>query len=266
MNVYQHAYQRSRARKRGEDVPLQRTRRPSECGHLAGTPAYKRWQNEREAAKQGRVLPPYLTNAERLAERPRTALLKWADRYADRLRKKFYAAENRRMREVWHGQDSTKHEYLERQRVSAQQRYTSDPARERQRVSTYKHAHPEKVALIGDRRQQRAALYADGSLTPEVVGQLFGEAKSCPYCERKLGSGNKSLDHIIALSLGGAHAVHNVLISCRECNLRKRALTFAEWVKTLSASCERRATRIYRQRYGCEPQQAALTLVWSKVG
>lgn len=223
------------------------------------TPEYKRKQLEAEAAKAGRSLPAYMPQAER--ERGHAMLM--AETKADVIRRRFAKSEYRRLREIWWKSHKHSEEYRESHRVRYRAFYKLNSERERQRVVAYKHANPEKVAVVGDRRKQRAALYADGSLTRDQVGKLFQEAKRCPYCERRLDATNKSLDHLEPLSKGGAHALHNVLISCRDCNIRKHATPFAEWIKTLSVSCERRVLRIYRQQYGVEPEQAGLTLVWS---
>jgi 5-methylcytosine-specific restriction endonuclease McrA len=138
--------------------------------------------------------------------------------------------------------------------------YYNNLESERLRVTVYKHSHPDRVVKWGDKRKKLAAEQADGSLTHERVGELFGSAKLCPYCERKLTQGNKTLDHLIALSLGGSHGIHNTLICCRTCNMRKNAKPFVEWIVTLSESCERRARKIYRQRYGAEPEQQTMGL------
>jgi hypothetical protein len=145
----------------------------------------------------------------------------------------------------------------------SRKRYQDNPDRERLRVTYYKHANPDKAAKWGEKRKQLAAEQSDGSLTHDKVGELFGSSKRCPYCERELTPQNKTLDHMIALCLGGSHGIHNVLICCRTCNMRKNAKPFVEWISTLSESCERRARRIYRQRYGVEPEQAIIKLKYA---
>ncbi len=224
------------------------------------TPEFKRAWRERQGQRNGRTLAQYKPQAQREHE----AAMARVEMCADKLRRRFQREQSKCLYATWW--DGYKHspEYLEEKRIAFSQRYQRDPESERLRIVKYKHSNPDKVAKWGDKRKQRAALYSDGSLTREEVGRLFGEAKRCPYCERELNGSNKSLDHMIPLSRGGAHGLRNVLISCRECNLRKKAIPFGEWIKTLSASCERRAARIYRQRYGTDPCQATLTLAWSQ--
>jgi 5-methylcytosine-specific restriction endonuclease McrA len=139
-------------------------------------------------------------------------------------------------------------------------RYYKNIESERHRVVLYKHSHPEKVARWDDKRKQLAADYSDGSLSHDICGKMFASAKRCPYCERALNPSNKTLDHIVPLSRGGAHGIHNTLICCRPCNVRKKAMDFSEWISTLSESCERRARKIYRERYRADPKQSTLAL------
>lgn len=145
-------------------------------------------------------------------------------------------------------------------KARCRKRYADNPERERLRVVIYKHSHPDKVARWDDKRKQRAAEQSDGSLDHAVVGGMFAAGKRCPYCERRLTSQNKSLDHMVPLSRGGSHGIHNVVICCRSCNLRKRDMAFADWIATLSEGCERRARRLYAQRYGAQPEQATMGL------
>lgn len=147
-----------------------------------------------------------------------------------------------------------------KRRDAYRKRYAENTEKEKQRIVIYKHAHPDKVAKWGDRRKHRAAEQADGSLDHTVVGGMFAARGRCPYCERKLTAQNKSLDHMVPLSRGGSHGIHNVVICCRSCNLRKHDMAFADWIGTLSASCERRARRLYAQRYGTQPEQATMAL------
>jgi len=51
----------------------------------------------------------------------------------------------------------------------------------------------------------------------------------CAYC----GSTEKlTLDHVVALSKGGAHAESNLLVACKSCNSSKGVKPVAEWLAT----------------------------------
>lgn len=200
------------------------------------------------------------------------ALMRKADRGARQIATRAYArwmrslekqfqktdpevVENRRRasRLRYHGSSNEKKE-------ESKARYYANIESERLRSTLYKHTHPHVTARWNEKRKQIAFRLADGSLTHDVCGKLFSAAKRCPYCERKISTENKALDHMVPLSKGGAHGIHNVLICCRDCNLRKRNMSFSEWCSTLSASCEKRARKIYRQRHGVEPEQKEMEL------
>lgn len=109
-------------------------------------------------------------------------------------------------------------------------KYQRDPVAERSRVRLYKHANPERVALWGDRRQQLAASTSDGTLTRRAVVMLLALAHTCPYCDTPLCDENKSLDHIIPLSRGGAHSIENAVVCCATCNISKNNRTPLEYM------------------------------------
>lgn len=199
------------------------------------------------------------------------ALMRKADRRARNLGNKIYVQWMRSVEVMFYREP----EQVEQRRVKSRARYVANAClikdqykkryarnieHERLRQVVYKHSNPDKVAKWGEKRKQMAAANADGSLTHSVCDEMFKSAKRCPYCERGLNAGNKTLDHIIPLSKGGAHGIHNVLIFCRTCNLRKKAMDFSEWMSTLSESCEKKSRAIYRQRYGADPTQREMEL------
>jgi hypothetical protein len=108
--------------------------------------------------------------------------------------------------------------------VQYRARYAVDPAfRESERKRT-----------SGTRWTNRADGRDDGTLDRATVRSLFAAAKSCAYCLSPMKSGDKSLDHMTPLSLGGWHSVHNVLVCCRRCNSAKHNKPWDEWVESLS--------------------------------
>jgi len=80
------------------------------------------------------------------------------------------------------------------------------------------------------RNQRRKALKL-GATVGQVDEQRVFEAcgNRCVYC----GSTEKlTLDHVIALSKGGAHAESNLVAACLSCNCSKGARPVAEWLAT----------------------------------
>lgn len=106
-------------------------------------------------------------------------------------------------------------------------RYKHDPAfaqRERDRAIVFRFTNPD-IAVKSDPGQhwQLAASRADGSVTRAVVRKLL-RAKRCYICGVELTPGNRSIDHRIALILGGAHTAENLAACCLPCNRRKGGL------------------------------------------
>lgn len=104
-------------------------------------------------------------------------------------------------------------------------RYWCDPA--------FRAKEIEKVQVLKERRAQRIAVACDGTLTGEVIVALFAAAKDCRYCGELMRSVDKSLDHKIPLSAGGAHSITNVVVCCKTCNTLKADRTIDEWIAAL---------------------------------
>jgi len=103
-------------------------------------------------------------------------------------------------------------------------RYQNDAEfaqRERERAIVFRFTHPE-IAAKCDRGDhwRLATLRADGSVTEEVVRKLL-RASSCYLCGVELTPDNRSIDHRIALALGGGHTASNLAPCCLACNARK---------------------------------------------
>ncbi|MBN1460596.1 MAG: hypothetical protein JXA57_13765 [Armatimonadetes bacterium] len=103
-------------------------------------------------------------------------------------------------------------------------RYKHDPAfaqRERERAIVYRFTHPE-IAVKSDpgNHWRLAAARADGSVTETVVRALL-TASSCYLCGVELTPENRSIDHRVALILGGNHSAANLAACCMPCNREK---------------------------------------------
>lgn len=95
----------------------------------------------------------------------------------------------------------------------------------------------DRIMSDGNSRARRTVLLrerADGSLTIEVLKQLFADAKDCPYCGVTMKSREKTLDHINPISRGGVHSLSNVVVCCRRCNSLKRDLGLVPFLAMLS--------------------------------
>lgn len=107
--------------------------------------------------------------------------------------------------------------------------YTQEYARRYPNYSAqYRHSHPEMWHRVSANRAKMMRETSDGTLTRDVIERLFAESTQCPYCGveisdrvKKRSDNRKSLDHVVPLSRGGTHSIHNIVICCWKCNRLK---------------------------------------------
>lgn len=56
---------------------------------------------------------------------------------------------------------------------------------------------------------------------------------SCYYCGKVLTKKDITMDHIVPLSQGGKSVKSNLVICCRECNIKKKDMDFIEWLNQI---------------------------------
>lgn len=80
--------------------------------------------------------------------------------------------------------------------------------------------------LRGNGAKRRARIR--GAKVEKINPNLVYMAKNCYWCGKRL-SGDHSLDHVVPISKGGAHASFNVVASCLQCNKSKNAKMPDQW-------------------------------------
>ncbi len=96
------------------------------------------------------------------------------------------------------------------------------------------------------KRRTGQTMRADGTATTAVI--LGG--KRCLYCDCILHEKNRTHDHMRPLSRGGVHSAANIAPCCHDCNSRKGAKGFEQWVATLAPKDSRRAVAYFEKRNG----------------
>jgi len=61
------------------------------------------------------------------------------------------------------------------------------------------------------------------------------QAGICYYCNKEVGRGNLTMDHIVPLSRGGKSKKGNIVPACKECNNKKKYLLPIEWEEYLQS-------------------------------
>lgn len=89
--------------------------------------------------------------------------------------------------------------------------------------------NPDKSREQVRRRRARKANATIGIVDEVAVYELYNY--TCIYCG---ATQNLTLDHVIALAVGGAHTEDNLVLACQRCNSSKREKPLADWLHTQS--------------------------------
>ena len=106
-----------------------------------------------------------------------------------------------------------------------------EAARERKRERRWYHENLEEArARVREKVNRRRARTVGATI--ELVDdlkiyELYNH--TCVYCGSKE---DLTLDHIVSLAAGGAHAEDNLVVACRSCNSSKYIKPLEEWLQT----------------------------------
>lgn len=110
------------------------------------------------------------------------------------------------------------------QRSQCRSNGSADRYRESLALDPAKAAHARSLAT--DRASRRRCREAQVERAPYSRADVFARwGGRCAYCDDVA----TEIDHVIAISLGGADAPHNVVPACGTCNRSKGAKTLADW-------------------------------------
>jgi len=101
-----------------------------------------------------------------------------------------------------------------------QRHYYADHADERRaKAQEWRVAHPEESRAHGLRRR---ALQAGVTIEPVNASEVYErDHYLCHVCRRLVPARERSLDHLIPLTRGGAHSMNNVALAHRRCNSKR---------------------------------------------
>ena len=104
--------------------------------------------------------------------------------------------------------------------------------------------NPARKAVWDSVRKLREADQSDGSVTRLSIARMKRGARLCAYCGCTLH--RKQTDHMIPLALGGEHSLRNIVIVCPDCNQRKHALSYEEWIERVDPKHRDRVVALMR--------------------
>ena len=137
----------------------------------------------------------------------------------------------------------------------------SNPEKRAETCRNYRHSHRNIQNANNIERRKRLASQSDGSITPQFLSRIFSQTNNCLYCGcdlvESVAVGRwedvKTLDHIVPLASGGGHAQENVIVCCRQCNIKKGTMDFSKWIDMLDEPYKTEALAMYRSKNNANP-------------
>lgn len=104
-----------------------------------------------------------------------------------------------------------------------------------ERARAWIKANPERRRVIVFNYDSRRRSWIRGGVSGRVIAAwLEAQDRRCHWCAVDC-SDDFHIDHIIPLSRGGEHELHNMAVSCPSCNLRKNAKMPEQFLAELAA-------------------------------
>lgn len=98
------------------------------------------------------------------------------------------------------------------------------------RAAYYRDNRDKIIAYVSARRVQVRSNPADRPALVDFYNSLRTlELIQCYWCGKDTKVGDRHGDHVVPISLGGVHAVSNLVCSCVTCNCTKRGMSPEEW-------------------------------------
>lgn len=218
-------------------------------GHDAGrTPSYEEKKERKRMSACARSKKWRAKNAERVKaqnkkwrianpEKAKAGQKRWRTENTEKAKmgQKKYCAENPAKEKARY--KKYRDENRDKVRAASKKHYDSNPDKQRERVKRYHAANPDKVRQNSHIRRARKIGALVGSPTRILDwAKSIRESKqvACYWCGLRFIGKKAHLDHIVALTKGGAHSIENLCISCPRCNQSKHAKTLEQWNKTLT--------------------------------
>ncbi len=206
----------------------------------ASTPEYHRLQRERVAAKDMCAYVPQV-------ERERIGRMVDADEHADRIRSQWMREWLRPFRKSDLELYQTDAEHRAKMQAAYRASYARRREFERARSRAWNTSHPQERLAQQYRRIDRVISGADGTASAHAIAQLKQQATHCAYCAAQLT--RRETDHMVALVLGGAHSLRNIVVVCPTCNRKKSTLSYPKWTERVAPEHRGRVVALYLDRY-----------------
>jgi 5-methylcytosine-specific restriction endonuclease McrA len=150
---------------------------------------------------------------------------------ADKINKQYYLAKRDDIREYKRKYREANIEYiLEQGRKYREANREILSKKQREYSKTEKGRIVEKVSQQNRRYLKRYNTNPGDKLTAKQIKYLTEIYTHCVYCDTELTPDNTHIDHVHPLSKGGSHSIDNVVLACKDCNLRKNDKPLDQWL------------------------------------
>lgn len=103
----------------------------------------------------------------------------------------------------------------------------------KERGAEWRKNNPERVRALSRGWNHLRYKYVKGGVSAAVLATwVAAQPKVCHWCGQRCAK-RYEIDHILALSQGGQHQLHNLCIACRPCNRRKSDRDPIEWAQSI---------------------------------
>lgn len=96
-----------------------------------------------------------------------------------------------------------------------------DKEKAKERTAKYRETHPErwKAAHRIHQHNRKSKIKAtdDGTVTDEFLKEIYSRM-NCYWCGLFVDEEDRTLEHVVELSEGGAHSASNIEMACLSCN------------------------------------------------
>lgn len=117
-------------------------------------------------------------------------------------------------------------------RLLNQTRY-KNPAKAAEHTRAYRERHPERTKanhrIHQAKRRLGIEVTADGSITDDFLKGIYA-TENCHYCKKPTENQDRTIEHRLPLSRGGAHTATNIAMACASCNCSKGSKTEEEFL------------------------------------
>lgn len=197
--------------------------------HYENTERTKEWHREYHAGRLDEVRAYRAENAEKIAQQKR----EWRQNNPDLVSAQKKRHYERHKAKIAAYQKSWR-ERTRKTRIAYNKRYyLQNQDVIRKRASDWVKANPEKALDNFHRRRARmAGNGGDGFTKADKELQLRSQKGLCWWCSKPMGK-DITIDHIVAIKLGGQHTPRNIVLAHKSCNCSKKDKLPQDWAGRL---------------------------------